>query len=162
MDFFSVEDGGECNGDGDSELVGSFVCKEGSGCIYSNTSSTKYKCMKITTKIEDAIPCTDEDDTSCPDDSSCYCNSVTGKMQCVPYIACKKEGVEYYKKYMEIEDHMSEEALAYAAALINMYYSYDEDIHCATPYPLPGSSSDRKPLAFSLVLFLIGLIKAFF
>ena len=168
----SVEDGGECN---DYDETGVFVCKEGSGCVPDNTSSTGYKCMKITTTLKDEITCTGYDDPSCPADSYCGCNSINGIMQCIPYTANNKDLLEYYKKMLSFDDPECEEAYFYGEAIMMSFYAYDKYYRCYTTdlipippvYPssdsVPGSSSDRKPLAFSLVLFLIvGLIRAFF
>ena len=186
----SVEDGGECIGYSYDDF-GVFVCKEGSGCVPDSTSRTEYRCMKINTTLENVIPCTGYGDTSCPAGSHCDCNSITGTMQCVPYPPNNKNIVEHYKKLWEFDDIASDDARAYMVAISKALTPYDKDSHCMTPLPLPpdsassepisstsassepspasassdsvpGGSSDRKPLAFSLVLLIVGLIKAFF
>ena len=159
----SVEDGGVCD---DYSGFGAFVCMEGSGCIPSKESEAGYKCWKIVTSLENVIPCSREDDPNCPEDSYCDCNSINGTMQCVPYPANSKKAVEYYMKALEYSNLEAKEAIPYITAIYGMFFPHDDEDRCYSnslpPLPPSGSSSSIKPLAFTLVLFFIGFVKAFF
>lgn len=160
----SLDDGAECV----DRAFGFLLCKEGSGCLPNNASSTNYSCRKIYTKLSDEMDCFNStnttngtDDTrtyACPDDSFCECNTLTGKNQCVPYPDSRAKVVEYYMKYLEAEDEESE--LPYIMAIRSVYKPFEKDTRCTTPVPIPdsGSPSKTKPSSFCLSVGLSVLI----
>lgn len=172
----SLEDGKECDG---KNMISNLFCKEGSGCGRSDASSTGYACMEITTKLSDEINCTDDSD--CPADAFCECNSINGFTQCIPYTHANETTLEYYKKYLKTKSNSLAEK-AYLKAIADIYYPYDKDYRCIADIPIPPEEnessyeipedsdessakrgeSSAKPLGVSIVLFAIIFINALF
>lgn len=144
IDFMSLEDGAECIID--PETMSSFLCKEGSGCVPSNVSRTGYACAKIVTKLSDEKECS-EGGNECGVDSFCDCNTINGKMQCIPYQAVDKYTLFYYMKFVEA-GFDSKESYDYDRVLAESYLSYDEEYRCVTYDPLTiyeSSDDDSHP-----------------
>lgn len=137
VDYMSLDDGAECNGD---TGAGFFSCKVGSGCIPNDESSTGYACAKIQTKLTDEVECTEGGD-ECNIDSMCECNSLTGKMQCIPFPDSDPDALEIYKKALATEDEYEEEY--YFQQLMLKYYPFDADIRCYS-YEDPSTSSSSS------------------
>ena len=146
VDYMSLDDGAECNG---NTGAGFFACKVGSGCIPNDESSTGYACAKIQTKLTDEVECTEGGD-ECSSDSMCECNSLTGKMQCIPYPDSDPDALEFYKKALVAGDEDEEEY--YFQELMLKYYPFDVDTRCysydalSTSSSSSSSSSQTKPV----------------
>ena len=133
VDLFSLGVGEECS---DESMYRPFACKEGLVCGYNSSSSTGNSCQELKTKLEDNIPCGDDEDDNCPSDSECECNSITGKMQCAPLPYSDRKGYEYYTKKEKYEGNNEKMYLAYYKAWCTMYEPYNEEcVHWRLPSP---------------------------
>lgn len=151
----SLEDGAECYDDD----IDYFFCKEGSGCIPNDKSSTGLAYGKVTTTLDNNKTC--DSDSDCPNDSYCECNSMIGKEVCIPYPYARKDTLKYFKKYLELyykEDVDEEVYKPYEMAIVKTYNPYDSEAMCWDK----GFGASVKPFALQAILVFAAIVAMIF
>lgn len=142
--YMSLNDTEECDSAGVP-----FFCKEGSGCIPNETSSTGYLCMPILAKAAEYQPCSTDEE--CNPDSYCECNSTNGIMSCVPYMASNLFTLTFYKEALK-EGLDSEKGMDYMDIIYAIYYPHDKDYRCIYEDTKSSSSSSSSSSSTSQVI----------
>lgn len=153
--------------------LSSLQCEEGLVCVPKVRGLKKGVCKKPNTTVAANISCVT--DLSCPIDSVCRCNDLTGDVQCVPLpassgeflrryerafdkiIECKK----MYKDDIEYEEKLAKCCLGDVNNLVEYVghnvYPYSSELRCLD-YSLLGAASSVRmsffALAISFILFL--------
>ena len=149
--LMSVKEGEECapyettSGDLIFDIFPSIQCVSGCACaeVKNATGSRANKCVRVKTKLSDNLECGTSvmGTQNCPDDSTCQCNDIRGKLQCIPKLGSSQELYSLYLKAKNLTDIYAYQN--YLLTLTTKQYYYNAYIRCKNFYE-PESTSESK------------------